>query len=104
MLASADAVLQLDASHPFMMRKQLLQDASLPLSPSSPIAPLATQLSSHLAAFARAVADDPARAGPSDSTTTPRRLQDSCLETCSYAGDGECDDGGPGAEFTDCAL
>ena len=25
-----------------------------------------------------------------------------CAETCNYASDGGCDDGGPGAEFTDC--
>eukprot|EP00966_Prymnesium_polylepis_P066142 1534720-Prymnesium_polylepis.1 len=57
----------------------------------------------HLAAFARAVVD-PTRAGPRASTAA-RRLQDSsCLESCAYTGDGECDDGGPGAEFTDCSL
>jgi cytochrome c len=27
-----------------------------------------------------------------------------CTNTCQYAGDGECDDGGPGADFSLCAL
>jgi hypothetical protein len=27
-----------------------------------------------------------------------------CTETCSYASDGDCDDGGPGAEYSDCSL
>ncbi|KOO36776.1 hypothetical protein Ctob_015320 [Chrysochromulina tobinii] len=27
-----------------------------------------------------------------------------CAETCNYANDGFCDDGGPGAEFTQCAI
>lgn len=27
-----------------------------------------------------------------------------CLNTCNYANDGECDDGGPGAEYSECQL
>ena len=27
-----------------------------------------------------------------------------CSNTCNYASDGDCDDGGPGAEFADCSL
>ena len=27
-----------------------------------------------------------------------------CSNTCSYPGDGECDDGGPGSEFSDCDI
>jgi hypothetical protein len=35
-----------------------------------------------------------------------RRLQGAatCSDYCAYASDGECDDGGPGAEFADCSL
>eukprot|EP00966_Prymnesium_polylepis_P237772 5499226-Prymnesium_polylepis.1 len=28
----------------------------------------------------------------------------SCTESCDYATDGECDDGGSGAEYAECAL
>ena len=28
----------------------------------------------------------------------------SCTNTCSYAGDGDCDDGGPGSDFSLCPL
>ena len=27
-----------------------------------------------------------------------------CSNTCNYASDGDCDDGGPGAEFAECSL
>ena len=27
-----------------------------------------------------------------------------CSNTCNYANDGECDDGGPGAEYSECQL
>jgi len=27
-----------------------------------------------------------------------------CTNTCDYSGDGDCDDGGPGSEFTSCVL
>ena len=27
-----------------------------------------------------------------------------CDETCQYAADGDCDDGGPGSEFTECGI
>lgn len=27
-----------------------------------------------------------------------------CTDTCTYAGDGACDDGGPGSEFSICEL
>merc|ERR1712185_661728 len=27
-----------------------------------------------------------------------------CLDTCNWASDGVCEDGGPGAEWSDCAL
>ena len=33
-----------------------------------------------------------------------RRALSTCTNTCNYAADGECDDGGPGAEFLDCSL
>jgi hypothetical protein len=29
---------------------------------------------------------------------------DSCSDTCLYARDGECDDGGPGADFHECPV
>ena len=33
-----------------------------------------------------------------------RGLQSDCIETCNYASDGDCDDGGPGSEFSGCQL
>ena len=27
-----------------------------------------------------------------------------CIDTCDYSSDGDCDDGGPGAEFAECVL
>ena len=39
--------------------------------------------------------------GPRDGRTFNCGL---CYEDCSYSGDGDCDDGGPGAEFSSCEL
>eukprot|EP00966_Prymnesium_polylepis_P329473 7385162-Prymnesium_polylepis.1 len=44
-------------------------------------------------------------AGLPEEATGARRLQDvTCSESCQYSADGECDDGGPGAAFSDCAF
>jgi len=40
---------------------------------------------------------------PAD-TGTPDDTGTLCSDTCMYAGDGECDDGGPGALWAECAL
>eukprot|EP00900_Chrysochromulina_parva_P004319 jgi/Chrpa1/13889/Chrysochromulina_OHIO_Genome00024570-RA len=40
-------------------------------------------------------------APPPPPSPPPRQA---CTETCHYASDGECDDGGPGAEYSDCSL
>jgi len=42
---------------------------------------------------------DPAPTPDPDPAPTP-----GCSDTCRYAGDGACDDGGPGASFSVCAL
>ena len=34
----------------------------------------------------------------------PPHVPHTCIETCIYAGDGDCDDGGPGAEYSICAY
>lgn len=42
---------------------------------------------------------------PGGNGTTPGGPgQTMCTNTCEFANDGECDDGGPGAEFDVCAL
>jgi hypothetical protein len=42
------------------------------------------------------------------SETVPQqpfeRAQAGCTDTCNFAGDGECDDGGSGAEFSECSI
>ncbi|MFK7986977.1 MAG: hypothetical protein AB8I08_13210 [Sandaracinaceae bacterium] len=35
---------------------------------------------------------------------TPTPAAEGCSDTCRYANDGECDDGGPGASYAACAL
>ena len=44
--------------------------------------------------------------GPRGSSSHSHQPQAgvACTETCVYASDGDCDDGGPGAEFTNCSL
>jgi len=42
--------------------------------------------------------------GPSNPPTGPTQPVGSCSDSCEYAGDGVCDDGGPGAEYEDCAY
>ena len=32
------------------------------------------------------------------------KVASACSETCDYAGDGECDDGGPGSAYADCSY
>ena len=40
---------------------------------------------------------------PSDVASPPPALTEAtCLNTCSYASDGDCDDGGPGAAYSSC--
>lgn len=48
----------------------------------------------------------PALVTPPDdgSGTTGTPAKDGCDETCGFAGDGECDDGGPGSPFGFCPL
>ena len=38
------------------------------------------------------------------SPPTPPTYPAACLETCSFSGDDDCDDGGPGSEWTSCSL
>lgn len=44
-----------------------------------------------------ATGDDDSTAGDDDTTT-----DQICSDTCEYAGDGACDDGGPDSEFDEC--
>jgi len=41
---------------------------------------------------------------PPPSPSPPPLAASDCTETCRYASDGDCDDGGPGAEYTLCSL
>jgi hypothetical protein len=51
--------------------------------------------------FRDPVDPDPDPTPVPDPTPAPAA---SCLETCRYAGDGECDDGGPGSLYSVCEL
>ncbi|MCB9595107.1 MAG: hypothetical protein H6719_20485 [Sandaracinaceae bacterium] len=41
---------------------------------------------------------------PTPTPTSPPPSSSLCTNTCIYAGDGECDDGGPGSDYALCAL
>ena len=41
---------------------------------------------------------------PTSPPTNPTKPTGSCSDTCEYAGDGVCDDGGPNALYEDCAY
>jgi hypothetical protein len=40
----------------------------------------------------------------SDNFTSAAPVASACFDTCNYASDGMCDDGGPGAEYSLCSL
>ena len=42
--------------------------------------------------------------GPPPTSPSPPLVPSLCSNTCNYASDGECDDGGPGAEYGICAY
>lgn len=48
--------------------------------------------------------EPPPRAIPVEEDPPAPATDTSCLDSCRYAGDGECDDGGPGAVYAVCAL
>ena len=41
---------------------------------------------------------------PAPSPSAPTSTGGGCSETCNYASDNDCDDGGPGAEFSICSV
>lgn len=41
---------------------------------------------------------------PDDSVRSLGTGPGGCSDTCDWANDGQCDDGGPGADYFDCAL
>ena len=62
--------------------------ASPPASPSPPAPP----------------APPPAPPSPPPPPPPPPSPPGTCTETCNYSGDGDCDDGGAGAEYDACSL
>ena len=46
----------------------------------------------------------PSEPPPAAASSPPASPGAGCTETCSFASDGGCDDGGPGAEFASCSL
>ena len=41
---------------------------------------------------------------PPPSPPSPPPAVDCCLESCRYSSDGDCDDGGPGNDYSSCTL
>jgi hypothetical protein len=58
-----------------------------------------------LAAFqAGCVVDEPDPRAEIEQEQVGERVEALCSDTCEFAGDGQCDDGGSGSAYSDCAL
>ncbi|MGE0789791.1 MAG: hypothetical protein AB7S26_29225 [Sandaracinaceae bacterium] len=88
--------------------KAASQNASCAALPNTESRSMARYVGSSGASAATATVCVPREAAPPSETPADPTPADPmpalCSDTCTYANDGECDDGGPGSTYSDCAL